>query len=122
MHVNDLFEHLHLPVESRLPAFTGANDWLNSKPLTPADVNGKVVAVDFGTFTCINWIRTLPYIRAWHDRYREHGLVMVGVQTPEFGIEQDAGRVRWSLEEMGVEHPIAIDNDYEIWNAFANQY
>jgi hypothetical protein len=122
MHVNDIFERLHLPLESRLPAFTGATGWLNSKPLAPADVHGKVVLADFGTFTCINWIRTLPYIRAWDERYRDYGLVTVGIQTPEFEMEHDGDRVEQSLKAMHVEYPIAIDNDYAIWNAFANQY
>jgi thiol-disulfide isomerase/thioredoxin len=122
MNVNELFERLHLPVESRLPAFTGATGWLNSKPLVPADLRGKVVLVDFGTFTCINWIRTLPYIRAWDERYRAHGLVTVGVQTPEFGVEHDIERVRRALRDMDVEYPVVVDNDYAIWEAFANQY
>ena len=122
MNVNELFERMHLPFESRLPPFTGANGWLNSAPLAPSDLQGKVVLVDFGTFTCINWIRTLPYIRAWHERYRGHGLVTVGVQTPEFEIEHDESRVRRALGDMHVEYPVAIDNDYAIWNAFANQY
>jgi thiol-disulfide isomerase/thioredoxin len=119
---NELFERLHLPVHSRLPAFAGATGWLNSEPLTPAVLHGKVVLVDFGTFTCINWIRTLPYIRAWHERYREHGLVTVGVQTPEFEIEHDTGRIEQALRDMQITYPVVIDNDFSIWDAFANQY
>jgi len=122
MTVKDIFERLQLPNESRLPTFEGATGWLNSPPLTPADVSGKVVVVDFGTFTCINWIRTLLYMRAWNDRYRAHGLVTVGVQTPEFQIEHDTERIAPALGEMGVVYPVAIDNDYTIWDAFANQY
>jgi hypothetical protein len=122
MKVNELFEHLHLPVESRLPAFTGATGWLNSKPLTPSDTHGNVLVVDFGTFTCVNWIRTLPYIRAWHERYRGHGLLTVGVQTPEFGVEHDTERIRRALDDLRVVHPVAIDNDYAVWDAFSNQY
>jgi len=122
MHVHDLFERLHLPIESRLPAFTGATEWINSKPLSPNELLGKVVLADFGTFTCINWIRTLPYIRAWDARYRDYGLVTVGMQTPEFDMEHDLDSVRRSLRAMHVDYPVAVDNDYTIWNAFANQY
>jgi hypothetical protein len=122
MHVNDLFERLHLPVESRLPAFTGATAWLNSKPLSPTELHGKVVLADFGTFTCINWIRTLPYVRAWDAKYRDLGLVTIGIQTPEFEMEHDVDRVQQSLKAMDVDYPVAVDNDYAIWNAFANQY
>src|SRR4051794_4682327 len=122
MNLDDLIEKLPLPVESRLPTFVGATGWLNSEPIAPSDVRGKTVLVDFGTFTCINWIRTLPYLRAWHQRYAAHGLVTVGVQTPEFAIEHDRDRVRQALEAMQIEYPIAIDNDYTIWNAFANHY
>src|SRR5690242_14238069 len=122
MDVNELLERLHLPVGSHRPGFTGATRWLNSPPLTESDVRGKVVLVDFGTFTCINWIRTLPYIRAWHDRYRDYGAVTVGVQTPEFSIEHDVTRVERALRALNVDYPVAVDNDYTIWNAFANRY
>src|SRR6476619_621885 len=98
--MSQLFERLHLPIESRLPAFGGATAWLNSEPLKPEDVHGKVVLVDFGTFTCINWIRTLPYIRTWAETYGKHGLVTVGVQTPEFDIEHDIESVRRALDAM----------------------
>src|SRR5215471_6430373 len=122
MHVNDLFDRLRLPFESRLPEFTGATAWLNSDPLTPAGLKGKVVLVDFGTFTCINWIRTLPYIRSWAKAYGESGFVTIGVQTPEFEMEHDLDRVRRSLQAMHVDYPVIVDNDYAVWNAFANQY
>jgi thiol-disulfide isomerase/thioredoxin len=89
MDVHQLFSRLHAPVEGRLPAFVGAGDWLNSQPLTPTDLRGKVVAVDFWTYTCINWLRTLPYLRAWAGAYAKQGLVVVGVHTPEFGVEHD---------------------------------
>jgi hypothetical protein len=105
-----------------MPEFTGANEWLNSKPLSTADLHGRVVLVDFGTFTCINWIRTLPYIRTWANVYGEAGLVTIGVQTPEFEMEHDLESVRRSLLAMHIEYPVAVDNDYAIWNAFANQY
>src|SRR4051794_13520286 len=94
MNVNELLSTLHLPVEHRMPQFSGATGWLNSESLAPADLEGKVVAVDFWTFTCINWLRTLPYLRAWHETYSEHGLVVVGVHTPEFGVEHDLEHVR----------------------------
>jgi hypothetical protein len=117
-----LFERLRLPFEARLPEFTGATEWLNSEPLSPARLRGKVVLVDFGTFTCINWIRTLPYVRAWATTYSASGLVAIAVQTPEFEIEHDLDSVRRALDAMHVEYPVVVDNDYAIWNAFANQY
>jgi thiol-disulfide isomerase/thioredoxin len=120
--VTELFSRLHMPVESHMPAFDGANEWLNSEPLTPEALRGKVVAVDFWTYTCINWLRTLPYLRAWYAAYAASGLVVVGVHTPEFSVEHDVDNVRSAARAMGVEYPIAIDNDYAVWNAFANQY
>jgi hypothetical protein len=122
MHMNDLFDRLRLPFESRLPEFTGATEWLNSEPLTPDGLKGKVVLVDFGTFTCINWIRTLPYVRGWAGTYGAAGLVTIGVQTPEFEMEHHLESVRRSLEAMHVDYPVVVDNDYAVWNAFANQY
>ena len=104
------------------PPLSGATEWLNSPPLTPEGLRGKVVLVDFWTFTCVNWMRTLPYLRAWDARYRDKGLVIIGVHTPEFGIEKDVGDVRRSAKELGVGFPIAIDNDYGVWNAFDNHY
>jgi thiol-disulfide isomerase/thioredoxin len=120
--LNQLFSRLRLPVEGRMPGFAGANDWLNTEPLGPRDLDGKVVVVDFWTYTCINWLRTLPYIRAWAGTYGEKGLVVVGVHTPEFGVEHDLDNVRRSVREMHIEYPVAIDNDYAVWSAFANQY
>ena len=105
-----------------LPSLDGANAWLNSEPLTPAGLRGKVVLVEFCTFSCVNWLRTLPYVRAWDERYREHGLVVIGAHTPEFEFEHDLGKIRSALEEMGVVYPIAIDNDYAVWRAFNNAY
>ncbi len=116
------FLHAPLPVKGHMPGFAGTNDWLNSKPLSPTDLHGKVVLVDFWTFTCINWLRTLPALRAWNDAYAKHGLVTIGVHTPEFQVEHDIANVRRAAREMRVEYPIAIDNDYEVWDAFANQY
>lgn len=122
MSVNENPSGLHLPVESQLPTFEGATGWLNTKPLTSRDLQGKVVLAQFGTFTCINWLRTLPYMRAWAAAYGQHGLAVVGVQTPEFSLEHDPKSVLRSMHEMHVEYPIAIDNDYVVWDAFANRY
>jgi thiol-disulfide isomerase/thioredoxin len=111
-----------LPSEGRLPGFARAVGWLNSPPLTPDDLRGKVVLADFWTYTCINWLRTLAWVRAWHEKYRDHGLVVVGVHTPEFWFERDAENVRRAAGEMRVEYPIALDPDYGVWNDFGNRY
>ena len=111
-----------LPVESRLPSFGGATEWLNSPPLTTAELSGKVVLVNFWTYTCINWLRQLPYVRAWAGKYAGHGLVVIGVHTPEFGFEHDLGNVRRAVQDMRVDYPVAVDNDYAVWSAFANHY
>jgi thiol-disulfide isomerase/thioredoxin len=110
------------PVADELSALSGAADWLNSAPLTSAELRGKVVLVDFWTYTCINWLRTLPYVRAWADKYKDHGLVVIGVHAPEFSIERNVANVRQAAKAMRVEYPIAIDNDYTIWEAFDNHY
>ena len=111
-----------LPVEGRLAGFEGATGWLNSAPLEAADLRGKVVLVDFWTYTCINWLRTLGYLRAWDEKYREQGLVIVGVHTPEFPFERNADNVRQAATEMGVEYPIALDPESAVWSAFSNRY
>ena len=111
-----------LSLEGRFPSMEGATGWLNSPPLTPDALRGKVVAVDFCTYTCINWLRTLPYVRAWSEEYADQGLVVVGVHTPEFSFEHDAENARRALAEMNVEFPIALDSDYAVWNAFTNHY
>ena len=111
-----------LPFEGELPSFRGATAWLNSAPLSQADLRGKVVLVDFWTYTCINWLRTLPYIRAWAEKYKEHGLVVIGVHTPEFPFEHDLENVRGAVQDMRVDYPVAIDNDYAVWDAFDNHY
>ncbi len=108
--------------DSRLEALRGATAWLNSPPLTADGLRGKVVLVDFCTYTCVNWLRTLPYLRAWDAKYRQHGLVVIGAHTPEFGFEHDLDNVRHAVKAMRVEYPIAVDNDYAIWKGFANQY
>jgi thiol-disulfide isomerase/thioredoxin len=106
----------------RLPSFDGATGWLNSPPLTPSDLRGKVVLVNFWTYTCINWLRQMPYIRAWADTYAGAGLVVIGVHTPEFGFEHNADNVRRAVEERRISYPVAIDSDYAIWRAFDNHY
>jgi thiol-disulfide isomerase/thioredoxin len=111
-----------LPVEGHLPGFDGATGWLNSPPLMAAGLRGHVVLVQFWTYTCINWLRTLPYVRAWADRYQDQGLLVIGVHTPEFGFEHDLDNVRRAVNDLGVDYPVAIDNDYGIWSAFDNHY
>jgi len=110
------------PIEGELPPFVGATAWLNSAPLTPAGLRGRVVLVSFGTYTCINWIRTLPYIRAWADKYAGQGLVVIGVQTPEFEFEGELDNVGRAIKEMDVRYPLIVDNDYAVWQAFDNHY
>jgi thiol-disulfide isomerase/thioredoxin len=105
-----------------LRALGGAAEWLNTSPLTTESLLGKVVLVDFCTYTCINWLRTLPYIRGWAAKYKSHGLTVIGVHTPEFTFEQNLANVRPAIAAMKLEHPIAIDNDYAIWRAFNNNY
>ncbi|MGZ6109660.1 MAG: redoxin domain-containing protein [Gemmatimonadaceae bacterium] len=107
---------------SDLASLGRATAWLNSAPLTAADLQGRVVLVDFWTYTCINWLRTVPYVRAWAARYKERGLVVIGVHTPEFTFEEDVDNVRRSVQERGITYPIAIDNDRAIWHGFGNHY
>jgi thiol-disulfide isomerase/thioredoxin len=111
-----------LPVEGHLPPLTGATGWLNGDPLTPEGLRGRVVLVDFWTYTCINWLRTFPYVRAWADKYHDHGLTVIGVHTPEFGFERDIDNVVARSRGFGIEYPVAVDSGYAIWNAFANHY
>jgi hypothetical protein len=105
-----------------MPSFDGATGWLNSEPLGPAELRGHVVLVDFWTLSCINWLRTAPYIRAWSRAYQSDGLVVIGVHTPEFSFEHEIDRVRIATTERGIDYPVAVDNDYAIWNAFDNHY
>jgi thiol-disulfide isomerase/thioredoxin len=105
-----------------LPSLGGATGWLNSPPLTTAELRGKVILVDFWTYTCINWLRTLGYVRAWAEKYEDQGLVVVGVHTPEFPFEQDVENVREAAKDMTVEYPVALDSDYAVWRAFSNRY
>jgi thiol-disulfide isomerase/thioredoxin len=111
-----------LSTEGHLPGFDGATGWLNSPPLTAVDLRGKVVLADFWTYTCINWLRTLAYVRAWAERYHDRGLVVVGVHTPEFHFERDVDNVREAAKDLRVEYPIALDSNYAVWRAFSNHY
>jgi thiol-disulfide isomerase/thioredoxin len=105
-----------------IPSLGGATVWLNSEPLGPAELRDHVVLVDFWTLTCINWLRTEPYVRAWAQAYRDDGLVVIGVHTPEFSFEHEIDRVREATKERAIDYPVAIDNDYAIWDAFDNHY
>ena len=111
-----------LPVEGELPSFGGATGWLNSPPLTVDGLRGKVVLVNFCTYTCVNWLRQLPYVRAWAAKYSSSGLVVVGAHTPEFGFEHNLDNIRRALADVQVGYPVAIDNDYAVWGAFDNHY
>jgi thiol-disulfide isomerase/thioredoxin len=116
------FPTARIPNQPELASLERAGEWLNSQPLSAADLRGKVILVDFWTYTCINWRRTLPYLRAWAHKYGSQGLVVIGVHTPEFSFEKDIGNVRRAAKDEDVDYPIAMDSDYTIWNAFKNQY
>ena len=105
-----------------MPALGGASAWLNSEPLGPAELRGHVLVVNFWTLTCINWLRQEPYVRAWSQAYRDDGLVVIGIHTPEFSFEHELDLVRQATRERAIDYPVAVDNDYAIWNAFANRY
>jgi thiol-disulfide isomerase/thioredoxin len=107
---------------SELASLSYATEWINSPPLTAESLQGRVVLVQFWTYSCINWIRTLPYVRAWDQKYRDHGLVVIGVHAPEFEFERQLANARWGAENFGVDYPVAVDNDFAIWRAFGNQY
>jgi cytochrome c biogenesis protein CcdA/thiol-disulfide isomerase/thioredoxin len=111
-----------LPIEGALPTLSGATEWLNSPPLTPEGLRGKVVLVDFWTYSCINCLRAIPYVRAWAEKYKDQGLVVIGVHSPEFAFEKNIDNVRRAVRDLKVEYPVAIDNAYAIWRAFGNQY
>jgi thiol-disulfide isomerase/thioredoxin len=111
-----------LPIEGELPSLGGATGWLNSPPLGPSSLRGKVVLIDVWTYTCINWLRTLPYVRAWAEKYKNQGLVVIGVHSPEFAFEKNVENVRRAAKDMQVHYPIAIDNNYAIWRALKNEY
>jgi thiol-disulfide isomerase/thioredoxin len=105
-----------------MPALDGATEWLNSEPLGPVQLQGRVVVVNFWTFTCINWLRTEPFVRTWSSAYAEDGLVVIGVHSPEFSFEHESHRVREAVRDRGITYPVVIDNDFRIWNAFGNHY
>ena len=111
-----------LSSHSELASLDRADEWLNSPPLTASALRGKVVLVDFWTYTCINWLRTLPYVRAWAEKYKHQGLVVIGIHAPEFEFEKNINNVRWAVKDMRVDYPVAVDNDHVIWRAFRNQY
>ena len=113
---------VQLPIEGELPSLGGATEWLNSPALTAAGLRGKVVLIDVWTYTCINWLRTLPYVRAWAEKYKNQGLVVIGVHAPEFEFEKNVDNVRRAAKDMKVNYPIAIDNNYAIWRALKNEY
>jgi len=108
--------------QSELASLDRADAWLNSPPLTAQALRGKVVLVDFWTYTCINWRRTLPYVRAWHEKYRSQGLVVIGVHSPEFSFEKNPSNVRWAVKEMRIDYPVAVDSEHVVWRGFRNQY
>jgi cytochrome c biogenesis protein CcdA/thiol-disulfide isomerase/thioredoxin len=111
-----------LPVEGPLPSLSGAVEWSNSKPLAADDLKGKVVLVDFWTYSCINCLRAIPYVRAWAEKYRDHGLVVIGVHAPEFAFERNVDNVKAAISTLKIGYPVAIDNEYKIWRAFENEY
>jgi thiol-disulfide isomerase/thioredoxin len=113
---------VQLPIEGELPPLDSATGWLNSPPLTAAGLRGKVVLIQFWTYTCINWLRSLPHVRAWAEKYKDHGLVVIGVHSPEFAFEKDLDNVRQAAREMRIDYPIAIDSEHAIWQAFSNEY
>lgn len=111
-----------LPVEGHVPEFKGITAWLNTEPLTAESLLGKVVLIDFWTYSCINCIRSLPHVAEWHARYKDKGLIIVGIHSPEFPFEQDLGNVKAQVKRHGIAYPVALDNDYVMWRAYANRY
>jgi thiol-disulfide isomerase/thioredoxin len=121
----DLFFHGlpgRIASQSELASLERANEWLNTPPLTASALRGKVVLVDFWTYTCVNWLRTLPYVRAWAEKYKDQGLVVIGVHSPEFSFEKNIMNVRWAVKALRVGYPVAVDSEHVIWRAFNNQY
>ncbi len=119
---HDIPATAELPIEGELPSLVGATTWLNSEPLTVDGLRGKVVLINFWTYTCINWLRQLPYVRAWSEKYQDQGLTVIGVHTPEFEFEKTIDNVRRALTDMRIDYPIAVDNNYAVWRAFGNHY
>lgn len=112
----------NLPVEGTMPSLVGATEWLNSPPLTAEGLKGKVVLVDFWTYSCINCLRAIPYVKAWAEKYKDQGLVVIGVHAPEFAFEKRVDNVKRAIGDLGITYPVAVDNDYGIWRAFDNNY
>ena len=108
--------------QTELASLERANEWLTSPPLTASALRGKVVLIDFWTYTCINWLRTAPYVRAWAEKYKDQGLLVIGVHAPEFTFEKNINNVRWAVKEMRIDYPVAVDNEHTIWRAFKNRY
>ena len=104
-----------LPVEGQLPSLNGAVQWLNSPPLTAQSLRGKVVLIDFWTYSCINCLRSLPYVKAWAQKYKDQGLVVIGVHAPEFAFERNIDNVKKATHDLGIDYPVAVDNNYAIW-------
>jgi cytochrome c biogenesis protein CcdA/thiol-disulfide isomerase/thioredoxin len=115
-------QEVNLGVEGGFPSLSGAEEWLNSPPLTPEGLKGKVVLIDFWTYSCINCLRAIPFVRAWAEKYKDHGLVVIGVHTPEFAFERKLSNVRAAIADLKIGYPVAVDNEYKIWRAFDNQY
>src|SRR5919106_6496979 len=113
---------MRVPARVDMPSLGGATGWLTSEPLGPAELRGRVVLVNVWTWTCINWLRQEPYVRAWSEAYRDDGLIVIGVHTPEFSFEHDLDLVRQAVEVRDIDYPVAQDNDYAVWSAFANHY
>ena len=113
---------VQLPIEGHLPSLGGATDWLNSPPLTAQGLRGRVVLIDIWTYTCINWLRTLPYVRAWAEKYKNRGLIVIGVHSPEFEFEKNLDNVRRAAGDMRVDYPVAVDSNHAIWRALNNEY
>jgi thiol-disulfide isomerase/thioredoxin len=123
--VDLLFQRSHasqIGSKAELASLGRADEWLNSQPLGPEALRGKVVLIDFWTYTCINWLRTAPYVRAWAEKYKDHGLVVIGVHAPEFAFEKNIDNVRRAVKDFRINHPVAVDNEHTIWRAFKNQY
>jgi thiol-disulfide isomerase/thioredoxin len=116
------FSEARSGIRGELAALVRATTWLNTQPLTAVDLERKVVLVDFWTYSCINWRRQLPYVRAWAEKYKDHGLVVIGVHAPEFSFEKNIDNVRWATKDMRIDYPIVMDNDHAIWRAFSNEY
>jgi thiol-disulfide isomerase/thioredoxin len=121
--VTEMFDQTsQISDQSELASLVRADAWLNSPPLMPSALRGKVVLIDFWTYTCINWLRTAPYVRGWAEKYRDQGLVVIGVHAPEFGFEKNIDNVRWAVKQMQINYPVALDNEHTIWRAFKNNY